>query len=345
MSPVDESLPMTDATVAPSTLSRTISQRPGYGWYGRSDFVYWTATDPKPVGAAFNLYPGDATQNLTPTTRPLEQIRIDDPNTDHEMGFRHWFGAHYNDRLALEWGLLWVNPSSYVEELRSRPATSNGFTSTQAETLRIGTTNDPVVFGNMSWRNRFWGTEFNGRYHLLEGPIWSLDTIGGLRYFQYSERLVFAYERSPAATPAVINRERFSTDNDLIGPQMGGDLKLRLLEYVTWDTQGRVGLMTNLQELRVNGPAPGSGRFTNSSNLGTRSTADFSPLFELTSGVTLELTPAITFQMGYTIIWIGNLLRATEQVDLARIGGSPVVGMNKDDIWIRGFTGTITYKW
>jgi hypothetical protein len=340
-----ETILLNDATVAPSTMSRVIAQRPGYGWYGRSEFVYWTATDPKPVGSAFNLFSGADTVNLTPTTPTLGQIRIDDPNTDHEMGFRNWLGAHYSDRLAFEWGTLWVNPSSYVEEFRSQPPASTGFSSTQGQTVRLATTNEPLVTGDMSWRNRFWGTEINGRYHLLEGPIWSLDSIAGLRYFQYSERLVFAYERPPASTPAAIIRERFYTDNNLIGPHIGGDLKLRLLEYVTWNTGGRVGLMANLEQLVVRGPSPGSGRFTNASNLGTRSTADFSPLFEVNSGLTLELTPAITFQAGYTIMWIGNLLRSTEQVDLARIGGSPVVGMNKDDIWIRGFTGTITYKW
>jgi hypothetical protein len=103
--------------------------------------------------------------------------------------------------------------------------------------------------------------------------------------------------------------------------------------------------MANMQNLDVTGPEPGQGRFTNTSNLGSRSTTDFSPILELTSGLVLELTPAITFQAGYTIMWIGNLLRATEQVDLGRIGGSPVVPMATDDIWIRGFTGSITYRW
>ncbi len=335
----------TETTIESTTASAIPAAPAGYGWYGRLDFVYWTATDPKPVGSAFNSYPGAPTAPLTPTSEPSERIRIDDPNTDHEMGFRQWIGAHSRDRLAFEWGALWVNPSSYLEQLNSRPASVGAFGSTPAETVRIAFTNEPVDFANMSWRNRFWGTEVNGRYHAVEGPIWYLDTIMGLRYFQYDERLVFEYDRDFGGTAPTIRRERFNTGNHLVGPQLGGDVKLRLFEYVTWETMGRACLMANIQNLDVTGPTPGEGRFTNASNLGSRSTTDFSPILELTSGVVLELTPAITFQAGYTIMWIGNLLRATEQVDLGRIGGSPVVPMANDDIWIRGFTGSITYRW
>ena len=339
---------MCDMTMSPTETTTTpaIPVAPeGYGWYGRLDFVHWTATDPKPVGSAFNSYTGAPTAPLTPTSEPTERIRIDDPNTDHEMGFRHWIGAHSSDKIAFEWGALWVNPSSYVEQLNSRPASTGAFGVTPAETVRIAFTNEPVDFANMSWRNRFWGTEVNGRYHALEGPIWYLDTIAGLRYFQYDERLVFEYDRDFAGTSPTIRRERFNTGNHLVGAQLGGDVKLRLFEYVTWETMGRACLMANIQNLDVTGPEPGQGRFTNTSNLGSRSTTDFSPILELTSGLVLELTPAITFQAGYTIMWIGNLLRATEQVDLGRIGGSPVVPMATDDIWIRGFTGSITYRW
>ncbi len=161
-----------DIIMSPSeaTTTSTIPVAPtGYGWYARLDFVHWTATDPKPVGSAFNSYTGGPSAPLTPTSQPTERIRIDDPNTDHEMGFRQWIGAHYRDRIAFEWGALWVNPSSYLEQLNSRPASVGGFAPTPAETVRIALTNEPVDFGNMSWRNRFWGTEVNGRYHALEG--------------------------------------------------------------------------------------------------------------------------------------------------------------------------------
>lgn len=333
------------AIVESSTTQRAIPQEPaGAGWYNRLDYVYWTATDPKPVGSAFNVYPGNADANIS-FLSPTERIRIDDPNTDHEMGFRYWLGAHSSDRFAVEWGLLWVNATNYFEQFVSRPVTGNGFTTVPAETVRLAGTDEPLDFANMSWRSRYWGTEFNGRYHLMEGPIWYFDAVGGLRYFQYDERLVFEYDRDVRSTLAITRRERFNTDNDLLGPQFGGDLKLRLFEYVTWDSMGRVGLMANMQQLEVIGPDAGQGRFTNTSNLGNRQTTDFSPLFELNSGITLELTPTISFHLGYTIIWIGNLLRATEQVDLGNIGGNPVTSLATDDVWIRGFTGSVQVKW
>jgi hypothetical protein len=313
--------------------------------YVQFDVLYWTVTDPKPPYAAYNVYSGSSTSAVTETQQPLDQIRLDDPNTDHEIGLRLFWGRHVADRLAVEWGGLWVKPFDYIGQAFSQPASTNFGVVTPAQTVRIAGPNDPLDFGELSFRNRYWGTEINGRWHLLDNRAWTVDLVGGPRYFNYVERLALAYDRVPGGATPVVQTERFETDNNLIGAHLGGDATLALWEYVSWRYAARFGLLGNIQNVNIKGPAPGDGRFTNASNLGSQDASDISPMFDLSTGMLFHVTPDITFLAGYSGIWLGNILRATEQVDVLGVGGNPIVPLATDDIWIHGFTFSLTARW
>ena len=83
------------------------------------------------------------------------------------------------------------------------------------------------------------------------------------------------------------------------------------------------------------------------SNNGSLSTTTFSPILEINPQFVVHLTPNINFQAGYTVIWVGNVLRAAEQVDIGGIksGRPPVLSRQNDDIFLHGFTFSLSAHW
>lgn len=346
--PAEESLEMEDNSIAPvyadpneQMLADSVeyfSSPPGRQWYGRMDWLYWEATDPKPNGVVFRA---ESTSVTSPNFQSL--IRLDDPNTDHEMGLRFWVGRKFADEFGIEFGGLWVYPTNFIEQYNSGFTPGSSFSSATLDSVFYAPTNELVAFGNQSFRTRYWGLETNGRWMLVDGRTWSFDAIAGVRYLNYSERLAFEYEFANL----VDITERFDTGNNNIGGQLGGDFTAMLFEYMAFFTHARAGLLGNIQDVDVTGPSPGQGRLTNASNLGTHDNSELSVLLEFNVGLEWFWTPDISFLAGYSGIWLSEQMRSADQVDLANSvpGGNPVVSLRSDDIWLHGFMAALKAKW
>lgn len=309
-------------------------------WYGRLDYLYWEATDPKRRATVF-------VANSTSESSPNfdQQLNLADPNTDHEMGLRFWFGRRLDGTpWAFEVAGLWVYPTDFIELYTAGIQQGGIFGGITIDTVTFAPTGEPADFANLSFRSRYWGTEFNGRWTLVQGGRFDFDAVAGVRYLDYAERLAFKYQLVDAAAPIT---ERFETNNHMIGGQIGGDLRTYLCNYAALLTTGRAGLLGNLQNVDVKGPPPGLGRMTNASNLGVTDQTDVSVLLEFNAGVEFLLTPDISVVAGYSGIWLNHQLRSPEQVDLAQAfpGGSPVVSLATDSIWLQGFTLSLTARW
>lgn len=314
------------------------SSPPDRLWYGRLDWLYWEATDPKPSGEVFRTTSTSAT---SPNFN--NRIRLDDPNTDHEMGLRFWFGRKLTHELGIEFGGLWVNPTNYIEEYFSGIVPQSDFSPPTLNSVFYAPTNELVAFGNMSFRSRYWGLETNGRWMLLDGQTWGLEAVGGVRYLNYSERLAFEH----AFANLVDITERFDTNNHNIGGQLGGDFTAMLFEYLAFFAHTRAGLFGNVQDVDITGPLPGQGRLTNASNLGTHDDSEMSVLLEFNVGFEWFWTPDISFLAGYSGLWLSEQIRSADQVDLPQSvpGGRPVVPLKSDDIWLQGFMCGLKAKW
>jgi hypothetical protein len=309
-------------------------------WYGRLDYLYWEATDPKRRAAVF-------VTNSTSESSPNfdQQINLADPNTDHEMGLRFWFGRRLTGTpWAFEVAGLWVYPTDFIELYTAGIQQGGIFGGITIDTVTFAPTGEPADVANLSYRTRYWGTELNGRWTMVQGGRFDFDAIAGVRYLDYAERLAFKYRLVDADAPVT---ERFETNNHMIGGQIGGDLRTHLCNYVAFLTTGRAGLLGNLQNVDVKGPPPGLGRMTNSSNLGVTDQTDVSVLLEFNAGVEFLLTPDVSVVAGYSGIWLNHQLRSPEQVDLAQSfpGGRPVVSLATDSIWLQGFTLSLTARW
>ena len=311
-------------------------------WYGRLEYLYWKTSNPAPSGKVYETF-------SVPTLGPrvsTSVINLNDVHTDYEMGLRFVIGQNLTENFGIELGGLWVYPGTDLKATFSQPpGTSVTGTGTLESVVVLSPTGQDLGQANMSFRNRYWGTELNGRWHLIDNKHWTVDGLVGARYFDYAERLAFGYNLTNPSSNAGNRIERFETNNHMIGGQVGSDIQLALLEYVSLSAISRVAILGNMQDVTVKGPAPGMGRFTNWSNLGAHNTGAGTALLEITPGAVFHLTPDITFQAGYTIIWMNNIIRSHEQVDLNQVGKNPLISFKNDDLFITGFTFALTANW
>lgn len=311
-------------------------------FYGRLEYLYWKTSNPAPSGTVFQSFSVPLVGQRTLTGA----INLNDVHTDYEMGLRALIGRNISENFGVELGGLWVYPGTDLKVLFSQPAgTSTTGTPTNKVDVILTPTGDVLGQANMSFRNRYWGTEANGRWHLMNNRVWTVDGLAGARYFDYAERLAFGYNLTNPSSAAGNRVERFETNNHMIGGQVGSDVQLAVIEYVSLQMISRAAVLGNIQNVTVKGPAAGMGRFTNWSNLGSHNTGSASILLETTPSFVVHLTPDITFQAGYTIIWLNNIMRAHEQLDLNQVGKSPLISFKTDDLFITGFSFALTANW
>lgn len=311
-------------------------------YYGRLEYLYWKTSNPAPSGTVFESFSVPLAGQRTQTGA----INLNDVHTDYEMGLRALLGRNITENFGVELGGLWVYPGTDLKVLFSQPpGTSTTGTPTNRVDVILTPTGEVLGQANMSFRNRYWGTEANGRWHLMNNRLWTVDGLAGARYFDYAERLAFGYNLTNPSTPPGNRVERFETNNHMIGGQVGSDVQLAILEYVSLQMISRAAVLGNLQDVTVKGPAAGMGRFTNWSNLGSHNTGAASILLETTPSFVLHLTPDITFQAGYTIIWLNNVMRSHEQLDLNQVDKSPLISFKTDDLFITGFSFALTANW
>lgn len=311
-------------------------------YYGRLEYLYWKTSNPAPSGKVFQSFTGSGlTRTLSGT------INLNDVHTDYEMGLRALIGRNLTQNFGIELGGLWVYPGTDLKAMFSQPVgTSQTGGATQAVTVFLTPTGQELGQASMSFRNRYWGTELNGRWHLINNRHWTFDGLVGARYFDYAERLAFGYNVTNPSTQPGARVERFETNNHMIGGQLGSDIQMALLEYVSLQSINRVAILGNAQDVTVKSrPLPGMGEFTSFSNLGAHNTGAGTVLLETTPSVVVHLTPDITFQAGYTIIWLNNIMRSAEQLDLNQVGKSPLISFKNDDLFITGFTFALTANW
>lgn len=313
-------------------------------YYGRLEYLYWKTSNPSPSGRVFQSF---SVAQFTQQRTLIDTINLNDVHTDYEMGIRALIGRNLTQDFGIELGGLWVYPGTDLKALFSQPASTSQTGGVTQEVITVLTpTGQTLGQANMSYRNRYWGTELNGRWHLINNRHWTFDGLVGARYFDYAERLAFGYNLSNPSTQAGARVERFETNNHMIGGQFGSDIQMALLEYVSLQSVNRVAILGNAQNVTVKSrPLPGMGEFTSFSNLGAHNTGAGSVLLETTPSVVVHLTPDITFQAGYTIIWMNNIMRSAEQLDLNQVGRSPLISFKMDDMFITGFSFALTANW
>lgn len=342
-SPLVEMLPYEESETA--SYLDTWRRRLLPGTYFEADFLYWAATDPRENGQIF-LFQTVSTPPGTIT--PAGNFSTGQPNTDAEFGVKVMFGHRLNDLLAVEVGGFWVFPFEYPlvqnDAVQINESILPGVT-TQTENqvfFSVPTVDERLQLARIMYQIEVHGVESNATMALYNRPKLEVKGIGGFRYIGYHE--LFSSLMVPYQTTQRID-EVFRTVNSLIGGQLGVQAQYNVCEFVALKGFTKLGAAANFEELKVSGPVPGNGRLTGANNLGTNARTQSNAFVDVGFTVVLQLTPNIDAHLGYSAIWMSDVLRAMDQLDLNPANvGNPTLNLVSESVLVGGFIGGIEVR-
>ena len=213
---------------------------------------------------------------------------------------------------------------------------------------------------------RMQGWEATGVFNLARSDRGRLELIGGFRYWNLDEELEFATNSVTVIGPADVfqTNDEFATNNHFYGGQIGvrgeinrgrfflqggGKVALGSMRQ-TVNTSG--GLLTNdFNNLGDPQLFPG-GYLTAPTNIGHQSRDRFAVIPEFNLSVGVQVTQAIRVKVGYTFLYVSDVVRPGDQVDrginpigpgFTGIPNTPLTGparpaprFESTDIWAHG---------
>jgi hypothetical protein len=158
----------------------------------------------------------------------------------------------------------------------------------------------------------------------------------------------------------------FETESEFHGLDVG---VLRAYQHCKWTFEGRakVALGNMRNRVSVNGEtlvtvpqtAPvlnAGGLLAQPTNIGTRTDDEFAAIPELSVDIRYQLTCNFAATIGYTFIYLDDVLRVANQIDTtvnsSQIGGGTLDGLARpaalfvtDDVWLQGFNFGVEARW
>jgi hypothetical protein len=228
-----------------------------------------------------------------------------------------------------------------------------------------------------------WGAEANARWmldcgHTIYGFCYRTDLLAGIRYVELDESLGVTESLvvpagsavARAAGPATIMvSDRFRTDNQFYGGQVGTDTEFRNGHWVI-DLTGKVALGTVHETLNINGNTalsiPGvftsaaGGLLVQPTNIGHRGRDRFAVVPQVGLKVGYQVNEHIRVYAGYDFMYISRVIRPGDQIDpavnvsqLPTIFGPntlqgvarPLATFKESDFWAQGANFGIEFRY
>ena len=234
----------------------------------------------------------------------------------------------------------------------------------------------------ISTETSMWGGQVNLRRYIGSTQCARLDAFGGFRYLGLFDdlRINETFARVPGS-PTNIGvadalsgtvTDRFRTENEFFGPQLGLAGELR---RGRWFAEGRasVAMGTVYQEVEIAGAQRvqfadgGQRQFLGGllalpgANIGTFRQEKFGVIPEVTLRLGYHLTDHWRFAVGYNFLYLNSVLRPGDQIDpgldVTRIPnfplpgtiqptvGRPAVPLKDTSVAAQGVSFTLTYTW
>lgn len=232
----------------------------------------------------------------------------------------------------------------------------------------------------------FMGAEANAWKNVFYNypqSITRVDVMLGFRYFQLNEDFQFKsvsnyFNPQPLGSPfaflagdTLAVSDLFATRNRFLGPQVGSLLKFFLGDFdLSVATKLAVGwndAEINIQGNQVRTAAGGArtvfqgGLLALPTNIGRHDRTLFAWMPEISANINAHLTSHITFNVGYTFLFLSRVYRPGEQIDrvidITRIpnfptGGAaptglarPAVPFRETDVWVQGLNVGLQLTW
>jgi len=153
-----------------------------------------------------------------------------------------------------------------------------------------------------------------------------MDLLIGFRNMMLDDTLNISEDLESLVPPGgTINlNESFATENNFNGVEFG---YIREVPFGRWwfESEGRIAVGTNAQKVTIAGQTqlvengvPGTfpgGLLAQRTNIGTYERNELAVVPELGLTLGFHVTPRISVQAGYTLVYFSNVVRAGDQID------------------------------
>jgi hypothetical protein len=271
-----------------------------------------------------------------PTTSVLFDGNVnDDLRAGLRFGAGYWLDSERTFSIELGFSVLESQAAFFSASSTGSPILARPFTNA------VNNTAQSVVIafpgsgsGSIFIRDRS-GNFYDAHADLTEQIFrcnWArLDSIVGYRFYRYDEGLHIRQSISPtgsafASGTQVVTTDDFITENEFNGFDLGFRLGFQgpqwALDLLAKCAVGEVGREVKIrgnQVTTVAGTAPVTqpgGVLVLSSNIGTFSSREWQPFPEFGGNLSWRVTPRIQMRLGYSFLFLSEIARAHDQVDL-----------------------------
>ncbi|MBA4192467.1 MAG: hypothetical protein C0467_31245 [Planctomycetaceae bacterium] len=323
----------------PSTAQMGEIER-GVRMWGSAEYLLWwvnNAPSPAPI-----VTTGPITGNLAPVLgQPGTTILIGGKsvNLGSRSGGRFTIGGWLNQEstLGLEGSYLFLASQSASQGVASSGATGSTFLALPFVDATTGVESStrlalPGGFSGIVRQdvtNSLQGGELNALRNLVRTDAWTVTLLGGFRYLNLNEELLFTTNSTTVIGPpdVFITTDRFATNNNFYGGQFGARVERRLGNFFI-NATGKVALGSMQQQVEISGNLltndfnglgvpqsfPG-GYLTQPTNIGSRTRNQFAVITDLNVSLGYQLTSWARVSAGYSMLYLNNVVRPGDQVD------------------------------
>lgn len=233
--------------------------------------------------------------------------------------------THHRDCLDA-WELAYIGP---YEWSAFGQATGVGLGSRLASTTVNLSEFNNATFHSQDYRTQLHSTEINRRWYGWD----VISTLAGVRYINVDEDFLFN-STGPVSTGSL----SIETNNHMVGPQIGLDLKFPLGNWMA-TTSAKGVLMANIADGNVRLVNAGTVQVANGDD-----DLDLATLIELGYYFSYQITPRVRLRGGYEFWWLYGVANAPSQIPnpITAQTGSVV---EEDDIYYHGATVGVEIVW
>lgn len=305
-----------------------------------ADYLYWKIKDsPEPVPLVVS---GPVVNDGVPTLgQPGTEVVLGGKkiNTDWRSGGRFALGYWFDDARCLG-----VEASYFFLPSGSKSSTVSNDGSLGLPQLTIPFFNVltgsesstglavPGQFSGLATLklcNRMQGAELNMLTTISSDCSTSFGLLAGFRYWNFNENLRF-FTDSPNIPPRRIDvfqtEDKFQAQNNFYGGQIGAAFDYSYCSFFL-NVKGKVALGAMCQQGTINGSLLTDnfvlgtpveyvgGYFALPTNIGRHKKTRFSVLPEVNVNIGYQITDCLRVQVGYTFLYVTNVLWAGKQID------------------------------
>ncbi len=351
-------------------------------WVSAEYLLWWTRSTQVPPLAATGVIDPTGTGGIMAQQNLLAGSFGENLHGGARFGLGHWFSEEQIRGVDTRFFFLFKNGSSFTANSAQYPTLFLPFNNVNTP---IGPTGNVVAAPGVAQggiavtlENSLWGAEVNYRRFLAGNPCARVDGLAGFRYLNFTETLTITetaalLPTAPFTSPGGIINDRFRTENNFYGGQVGLTGEVRRGRWFV-DGRATVAFGTVFQQAEIAGGQArllangttglyGGGLYAQpGANAGNYTQNKFAVLPEAGLNLGYHITPNFRVFVGYNFLYLSSVLRPADvidpNIDAARIPNFTVPGnpaplpfprptpqLNTTDFFAQGISFGMQWTW